>query len=100
MSQTMKRPQIKFEETVSIRWVRRTTALDIKGFSKISPMFCGRLKKAPTNSAVRQGLSFEPRITGIIHNTYRRARRICKANNRESRRVLRVCSKKGKAGPG
>lgn len=40
----MKRPQTKFEVVVSIRWVRRTEALGIKGFSKINAMFCGKLR--------------------------------------------------------
>jgi len=69
-NQTIIIPKTKLDAIPSIMWLRRTLAMGINGFSKISPEICGIVKKSPTRMAVHHTFTFEPRIMGIAHRVH------------------------------
>ena len=73
-NQTIIIPKTKLDANPSIMWLKRTLAIGIKGFSKISPEICGIVKKSPTRIAVHHTFTFEPCIIGIAHRVHSIAR--------------------------
>ena len=73
-NQTMIIPKTALVAIPSIMWLRRTLAIGINGFSKISPEICGIVKKSPTRTAVHHTFTFEPLIMGIVHSVHSMAR--------------------------